>query len=690
MSSSAWDLSYTQDRELSWLQFDRRVLEKAEEPSVPLMERARFLAIFSSNLDEFFMVRVGGLCDLRLTDPESRDNKGGRTPDQQLSAVFQETEALMRRRDQVYAGLTKELEARGLRDVPYPALRGGERAYLRRYYREHIRPVLIPQIIDASHPFPHLKNKVLYAAALLRQGKHRLLGLVGVPDGIPPVVMLPDSGAFVRTETILLHKLERIFKLYAVEERAVVRVTRSADILYDGHFDREDQRSGMRRLLRKRERLAPVRLELQGRAPGLRTALLERLKLGREQSFTAECPLDLGYFHQLPAEPALCYPPHTPAWPAELRRDVPVWRQVRQRDVLLFYPYHSMEPFLMLLKEAAADPRVVSIQMTVYRLAEKSAVIKHLCAAAESGKAVTVLVELRARFDEQRNIAWAGELEEAGCRILYGPPEYKCHAKLCVITRRERSGFSYITQVGTGNYNERTAGRYTDFCLMSADRTLGEDASAFFRDLLVGDLRGSYQKLLAAPASLKPALLRLIDGEIARGSRGRIILKTNAVTERELIDKLAQASQAGVRVDLIVRGICCLVPGIPGKTENITVTSVVGRFLEHARIYCFGRGALRQIYLSSADIMTRNQDRRVETACPVESPELRAFLSGYLERVLADDAEARRLLPDGTYAPAGGGTDSVQRYYLDHPICLTPVHAAPADGWLGRLLRRGR
>ena len=688
MSSPAWDLSYTQDRELSWLQFDRRVLEEAEAPSVPPVERARFLAIFSSNLDEFFMVRVGGLCDLRLTDPESRDNKGGRTPDQQLGAIFRETEALMRRRDKVYAQLSGELAAYGLRDVPYGELRGEERAFVRRYYRENIRPVLIPQIIDASHPFPHLKNKALYAAALLRDGKHRLLGVVGVPEGIPPVIPLPGAGTFVRTETILLHKLERIFKLYTVEERAAVRVTRSADILYDGYFDREDQRTGMRRLLRKRERLAPVRLELQGRAPGLRAALLERLRLEQAQSFVSDCPLDLGYLHALPAEPGLCYPPHSPAWPEYLRRDVPMWRQIRQRDVLLFYPYHSMDPFLTLLKEAAADPKVVSIQMTVYRLAEKSAVIKHLCAAAENGKDVTVLGELRARFDAQRNITWAGELEEAGCRILYGPPEYKCHAKLCVVTRQERSGFSYITQVGTGNYNERTAGRYTDFCLMSADKTLGEDAAAFFRNLLVGDLRGSYQKLLVAPVSLKPTLLRLIDGEIARGPRGRIILKTNAVTERELIDKLAQASQAGVRVDLIVRGICCLVPGIPGKTDNITVTSIVGRFLEHSRIYSFGQGELRQVYLSSADIMTRNQERRVETACPVESRELRDFLCGYLERILADDAQARRLLPDGSYTPAGGGQASVQSYYLEHPIRLAPTRTPSGSSWLERLLRR--
>ena len=316
-----------------------------------------------------------------------------------------------------------------------------------------------------------------------------------------------------------------------------------------------------------------------------------------------------------------------------------MWEQIRQRDVLLFYPYHSMQPFLDLLRQSAADPAVVSIQMTIYRVAKKSAVIKHLCAAAENGKSVTVLVELRARFDEGNNITWARELEEAGCRVIYGPAGYKCHGKICLITRQEKNGLSYVTQIGTGNYNEKTAALYTDFSLLTADRSIAADGVAFFQNMLIGDLRGSYGKLLVAPVSLKQTLLRLIDGEIARGDRGRIILKTNAVTERELIDKLAEASQAGVRVDLIVRGICCLVPGVPGKTDHITVTSIVGQFLEHSRIYCFGEGTLRQMYLSSADIMTRNQERRVEIACPVESQEARDFLSDYLARLLGDNVK---------------------------------------------------
>ena len=672
-TSERWDLSYTQNRELSWLAFDQRVLEEAADPSVPLMERLRFLSIFTSNLDEFFMVRVGSLTDLALVAPDSQENKGGLSPAEQLRRIYAAVGPLMERRDQVYGEVMEALAARGVVDVPYKELKNGEREYVRGWYRDTMRPLLTAQIIDPSHPFPHLKNKALYAAAVLRDGDRRRLGIVGVPEVIAPIVPLPGRpGAFVRTEDILAHHLKKIFKIYQVEEQAVVCVTRNADISYDEAMDEEDLdlRAQMTRLLRRRERLAPVRLEMQGEAPALREILLQRLKLRPEQSYVCACPLVLKYAYQLESlDSALFYPPHAPAYPAYLNREKLLWDQVQRRDVLLFYPYHSMQPFLDLLRQSARDPEVVSIQMTIYRVASKSAVIKDLCLAAENGKAVTVLGELRARFDEGNNITWAQELEEAGCRVIYGPAGYKCHGKICLITRRDKSGLSYVTQIGTGNYNEKTAALYTDFCLMTADREIAADGVAFFQNMLIGDLRGSYAKLLVAPASLKQTLLRLIDGEIARGERGRIIVKTNAVTERELIDKLAQASQAGVRIDLIVRGICCLVPGIPGKTDNITVTSIVGQFLEHSRIYCFGEGALRQMYISSADIMTRNQDRRVEIACPVESREIRDFLSDYLTRILGDNVKAWRLQPDGRCLKAeadGAPPVSVQQYYLDH------------------------
>lgn len=687
------DLSYTQDRELSWLSFDERVLEEADDEEVPILERFRFLSIFTSNLDEFYRVRVGSLLDLRLAAPDALDSKGGRTPAQQLAAIYETTARLVARRDRVYARVTEALAQRGVEDIPYSALQDRERDFIRDCYKRNIRPLLSPQIIDPSHPFPHLKNKGLYAAALLRdrERNRQLLGIVGVPEAVPAILALPERrGAFVRTETILLGCLKKIFKIYQIEERAVISVTRNADIYYEERYDDEevDLRSQMARIIRQRDRLAPVRLELQGNAPGLEAVLLHRLRLEPGQSFVSRCPLSLGYAYQL-SDLALdlFYPPHAPVWPDYLSQKQSIWRQVHQRDVLLFYPYHSMEPFLRLLKESADDPRVLSIQITLYRLAHKSSVAKYLCAAAESGKAVTVMVELRARFDEQNNIEWAKELEEAGCHILYGPAGYKCHAKLCLITRREKTGLAYLTQVGTGNYNEKTAALYTDFCLLTADPVIAADAVAFFQNMLIGDLRGSYRKLLVAPVSLKQTLLRLIDGEIARGPRGRVLLKTNSVTERDLIDKLAQASQAGVRVDLVVRGICCLVPGIPGKTERVTVTSVVGRFLEHSRVYCFGTGEHRQVYIASADIMTRNQQRRVEVACPVEHPELADFLADYLDKILRDNRKAKRLLPDGRYIRSGDPKAeplSVQQYYLDHPPRFT-VPAAPQSGPLDRL-----
>lgn len=697
MSQAAehWDLSYTQNRELSWLKFNQRVMEEAADPTVPLMERFRFLSIFTSNLDEFFMVRVGSLLDMSLVAPNSWDNKGGFTPSEQLSRIYEAVAPLIRQRDSVYASLQQALTERGVEDVPYEALKNGEREYVRSYYRENIKPLLAPQIIDPSHPFPHLKNKVLYAAALLRDGETHRLGIVGIPDTVPAILTLPGRpSAFVRTETILAAHVRKIFKIYHVEEQAIVAVTRNADISYDEIFDEEDLdlRSHMAKLIRQRDRLAPVRLEMQGEAPALRRILLERLKLQMHQSYVCTCPLSLGYAYQVDSpDLGLFYPPRVPVYPSYLKRDVPIWDQVRQRDVLLFYPYQSMQPFLDLLKEAAADPKVLSIQITVYRLAKKSTVAKYLCAAAENGKAVTVLVELRARFDERNNIEWARELEEAGCRVIYGPTGYKCHAKICLITRRDKGGLSYLTQVGTGNYNEKTAALYTDFCLLTANRAIAEDAVAFFQNMLIGDLRGSYQKLLVAPVSLKQTLLRLIEGEIARGERGRIIIKTNSVTERELIDKLAEASQAGVQIDLIVRGICCLVPGIPGKTEHITVTSIVGRFLEHARVYCFGDGPLRQLYLSSADIMTRNQERRVEIACPVEQPEIQEFLFSYLDRQIHDTVKGRRLQPSGDYvrnAAPGEPPLSSQQYDMEHLPQLRTSKEVKTRDHMPHLLRR--
>ena len=674
------DLTFTQNRELSWLKFNERVLAEAADTSVPLIERFRFVSIFTSNLDEFFMVRVGSLMDLNVIAPNDVENKSGETPAEQLEAVYAAVRPLIERRDKIYKALNAALAASGVTDVSYDALSDSQRAFVRDYYKENIRPLLSPQIIDRSHPFPHLKNKALYAAALLgKQGK-QTLGIVDIPSSLPRLIMLPGDGVqFIRVEEVVAAQLKKTFKIYEVTEHAVVSVTRNADISLDEerYDDDDDYLTYMSRLLKKRDRLAPVRLEVQGKAPNLAKVLMEFLKLDARQVYTSECPLTLNYAYQLDKCPPYMYDaPHAPVYPDYLNKDQPIWDQVAQRDVLLFYPYQSIQPFLDLLRQSAEDPNVISIKITIYRLAHNSAIAKALCAAAENGKEVTVLMELRARFDEQNNIDWTRELEEAGCRILYGPHNCKCHAKICLITRRDRNGLKYVTQIGTGNYNEKTSTLYTDFCMMTADPNLARDAISFFESMLIGDLSGEYERLMVAPNAMKDRILALIDGEIAKGPEGRIRIKANSVTERDLIDKLSEASCAGVKIDLVIRGICCLVPGVPGKTENITVTSVIGRFLEHSRIYAFGTGDDMQIYLSSADVMTRNQVRRVEIAAPVRSAELKEFLSEYLDRILADNTKAWRLGSDGIYkrlTPAQGEEPlTVQGWYLDHPIHFQP------------------
>lgn len=680
MKAQRYDLSYTQNRELSWLKFNERVLSEATDPNVPLIERLRFVSIFTSNLDEFFMVRVGSLFDLNVIAPDDAENKSGMTPAEQLDAIFHAVRPLVARRDAIYRQVMQELADAGVCEVPYEFLTENQRAYVHDYYKENIRPLLSPQIIDRSHPFPHLKNKALYAAALLSDRSKTVLGIVDIPKSVPPILMLPGSQIrYVRTEAVVAAHLKKTFKIYDVAEQAIISVTRNADISMDEEkFDEDnpDFLNYMAKLLRKREKLAPVRLEMQGKAPRLAKLLAASLKLDMRQVYPCDCPLKLNYAYMLDkCPPQMYHTPYSPVYPDYLTREKPIHEQVRQRDVLLFYPYQSIQPFLDLLKQSASDPSVASIKITIYRLANNSAIAKALCEAAENGKEVTVLMELRARFDEQNNIEWSRELEEAGCRIIYGPEERKCHAKICLITRREKSGISYITQIGTGNYNEKTSSLYTDFCMMTADPVIARDAVAFFENMLIGDLMGDYEKLLVAPNAMKDRLMTMVDQEIAKGSDGRIILKANSVTERELIDKLSEASCAGVKIDLIIRGICCIVPGVPGKTENITVTSIIGRFLEHSRIYSFGKGEERKIYLSSADIMTRNQLRRVEVACPVQSVEIRDMLSDYLERLMSDNTKAWKLLSDGTYRECVPGEDApgnTQEHYMTHPLKMTP------------------
>lgn len=661
MTDAIWNQGYTQNRELSWLEFNARVLAEAEDETVPLLERFKFLAIFTSNLDEFFMIRVGSLTDMAALEPNRRDTKSGLTAGEQLSRIYAAVEPLYARRDAAFRDVDARLAQEDLCRTSMDELDSRERKYIKRYFNTMIAPVLSPQVVDSHHPFPHLEGKVLHIAVLLSHKKNERLGLIPVPASLPPITFLPnDKRRYLMTEDILLAFADSIFEMYDVLEKTVFCVTRNADMpLDDEPFGSEqvDLRKKMERMLRQRRRMAIVRVELSRPVSShFKECLHKRFEVTDEQIFLSRsAPLRMSYAFSLGdylsdgRRSRLSDPPFIPQQPAMLPAGQSLLKTALQRDVLLSYPYESMEPFLQMIREAANDPPVLSVRITIYRLASKAKLVEYLCAAAENGKDVTVLIELRARFDEQNNIDWSERLEEAGCKIIYGFEDYKVHSKICLITRRERGGVRYITQVGTGNYNEKTARQYTDVSLVTSSESIGMDAAQFFNNMAMSNLNGRYNRLLVAPTSLKNNILSLMDGEIAKGSDGYILLKFNSLTDIDMIEKLHEASCAGVTVEMIIRGICCLLPGVPGKTENITVTSIVGRFLEHSRIYVFGRGENEKMYISSADLMTRNTERRVEIACPIDSPAVRARLHDILFAMQHDTVKARVLQPDGSY-----------------------------------------
>ena len=661
MTDAIWNQGYTQNRELSWLEFNARVLAEAEDETVPLLERFKFLAIFTSNLDEFFMIRVGSLTDMAALEPNRRDTKSGLTAGEQLSRIYAAVEPLYARRDAAFRDVDARLAQENLCRTSMDELDSRERKYIKRYFNTMIAPVLSPQVVDSHHPFPHLEGKVLHIAVLLSHKKNERLGLIPVPASLPPITFLPnDKRRYLMTEDILLAFADSIFEMYDVLEKTVFCVTRNADVpLDDEPFGSEqvDLRKKMERMLRQRRRMAIVRVELSRPVSShFKECLHKRFEVTDEQIFLSRsAPLRMSYAFSLGdylsdgRRSRLSDPPFIPQQPAMLPAGQSLLKTALQRDVLLSYPYESMEPFLQMIREAANDPPVLSVRITIYRLASKAKLVEYLCAAAENGKDVTVLIELRARFDEQNNIDWSERLEEAGCKIIYGFEDYKVHSKICLITRRERGGVRYITQVGTGNYNEKTARQYTDVSLVTSSESIGMDAAQFFNNMAMSNLNGRYNRLLVAPTSLKNNILSLMDGEIAKGSDGYILLKFNSLTDIDMIEKLHEASCAGVTVEMIIRGICCLLPGVPGKTENITVTSIVGRFLEHSRIYVFGRGENEKMYISSADLMTRNTERRVEIACPIDSPAVRARLHDILFAMQHDTVKARVLQPDGSY-----------------------------------------
>ena len=702
MTQKIWEQGYTQNRELSWLQFNARVLAEAEDENVPLLERFKFLAIFTSNLDEFFMIRVGSLCDMAAVDKEHTDSKSGLTAKEQLHLIYKAVEPLYARRDAAFSDVDSKLSAIGLRRLTMDSLAPDEQKYIKRYFKDIIAPVLSPQIVDSHHPFPHLEGKVLHIAALLSHKKTERLGLLPVPASLPPVVFLPETPSrYILTEDILLAYADHVFEMYDVLEKTVLCVTRNADIQVDDEtfgVEGGDFRKKMEKLLRQRRRMAVVRVEINRPiSDHFKEHFRSRFEVSDAQIFLSRtAPLKLGYAfslgEHLPEKKRafLSDAPFTPQQPAMLSAGQSLLKAALQRDILLSYPYESMEPFLQMIREAANDPAVLAIRITIYRLASKAKLVEYLCAAAENGKDVTALIELRARFDEQNNIDWSERMEEAGCKIIYGFEDYKVHSKICLITRRERGAVRHITQVGTGNYNEKTAKQYTDVSLITADERIGQDAGAFFNNMALGNLSGRYNRLFVAPTSLKNNILALMDEQIAKGKDGYILLKFNSLTDIDVIAKLQEASCAGVTVEMIVRGICCLLPGVPGHTENITVTSIVGRFLEHSRIYVFGRGDEEKMYISSADLMTRNTERRVEIACPIDNPAVRARLHNILYAMQHDTVKARVLQPDGTYCKKPAVQDPIcaQDLLMQQAIenaCKQAAQPAPHPGFLEKI-----
>lgn len=650
-------LNYTQNRELSWLRFDQRVLEEARDKSVPLLERMKFVAIFTSNLDEFFMIRVGSLYDMVQTDEKHRDSRSGMTPQEQLDAIYEAVAPLYKERDKTYTEIKKELSPYGVCGLDFKELEADEKKYVKKYFKEQILPVLSPQIVDSSHPFPHLLNKDIYVTASLNK-KEQMLGIVPVPTYVSDILMLPGHDIrYIRMEKVIMEYLHLVFDQYEVSDPNYICVTRNADVSPNDEALEvtDDFRKLMQNTLHKRRRMAVVRLETAEKLSAkMQEYFCEKFKITPAQIFRTKMPMKLDYMFSIAGnlpesmKRSLVYEPFSPQKSAHVQEGS-MLKQVKKQDILLFYPYESMDPFLKLIKDASADPNVMTIKITIYRLAKKARLVEYLCAAAENGKEVTVLIELRARFDEQNNIDWSERLEEAGCRVIYGFDGYKVHSKICLITYRNRNEIQYITQVGTGNYNEKTAAMYTDLSLMTADPRIGQDAAEFFKNMSIGNLQGSYQYLIVSPVSLKSSILQMMDEEIRKGKDGRIVMKMNSVTDVDFIRKVSEASCAGVRVDLIVRGICCILPGVPEYTENVRVMSVVGRYLEHPRIFSFGTGKEQKIYIGSADMMTRNTEKRVEVACPVLDERIRQQINHDLKVMLSDNVKARVMQKDGTY-----------------------------------------
>lgn len=650
------------NRELSWLKFNERVLEEAESPEVPLCERMTFVSIYQSNLDEFFRVRVGSLQDQMLISTEIRENKTKMTSAEQIRAIIKEVKKLNQRKDKAYEKLMKKIEEYGITLINHASAKSEEKKFLEKYFMKEIMPLSSPTIVGKRQPFPFLKNGEIYAVVVLEtRNKKERIGIIPCSNNmLTRMVELPGGkGRYMLIEDLILHYIGKVFKGYKVKGKSLLKVVRNADIDADAAYDEDlDYREFMEDLMKQRKKLSPVRIDLSREMDEtVVDALCRYLDVTPDRVFRSEAPLDVSFVFQLQdllrRNTELFYEKRVPQKSPEFKDGQSILQQITQEDKLLSYPYDSIRPFLKMLTEAAEDDSVISIKMTLYRLAKQSKVIEALCEAAENGKEVVVLVELRARFDEENNIRWSRMLEEAGCQIIYGLEHYKVHSKLCLITRRGENGIQYITQIGTGNYNEKTARLYTDLSLMTADEQLGMDAARVFQALAKGEVVEDMEHLLVAPKCLQSKVIEKIEEQIQKQKNGEtayIGLKMNSLTDKRIIDKLIDASKAGVKIDMIIRGICCLIPGVEGETENIHVISVVGRFLEHSRIYIFGNGEEAQYYIGSADFMTRNTVKRVEVAAPVYSERLKKRLQDLFDLMLSDNKKARKEDAKGTYS----------------------------------------
>ena len=662
-----------ENRELSWLKFNERVLEEAADESNPLCERLTFLSIFQSNLDEFFMVRVGSLIDQKLLDRDVRENETHMTPEEQIQAILHRVTRLMRTTDRIYSSLMDDLEDEQIHLINFQMINEQEETDLHLYFEQEMLPLLSAFVVGKKQSFPFLNNKAIYALAVLEtKSDKNKIGIVPCNTGVfDRLIQIPGrKGSYILAEELILHFLPLIFPNYRIGEKSLIRVTRNADIDADSIYDEDlDYREHMVDIIKRRKKLTPVRLEYTRKLDGpILERLCSQLGLERHQAFYCQIPMDTSFFSTiqdaLRHKPELFYPKRVPQKSPMLNEQEPLIPQIIKHDVLLSFPYEQIRPFLHMLHEAAYDPDVVSIKMTLYRLARHSKVVEALIEAAENGKQVDVLVELKARFDEENNIEWSRQLEDAGCHVIYGLDGLKVHSKLCLITRKTEQGIEYLTQIGTGNYNEKTAKLYTDLSLMTARPEIGMEASKIFQALSLGTVVDQTEHLLVAPKCLQKPVLEMIDHEIElakAGQEGYIGIKINSLTDKKIIEKLIEASQAGVKIDMVIRGINCLRSGIEGFTDNIRVISIVGRYLEHSRIYIFGTEERSKVYIASADFMTRNTTRRVEVAVPVDDIDLKARIQEMFITMLSDNVKAREQRPDGTY------------------ICLTPEENAPLN-----------